>query len=92
MPPHDDPDPAAESTSYAYALHAEGHGGRTFTEPTDGSQWYVVEVDGSRVPGACGRPRCLIFVSERVVRRVWEFPDEWYLLADDDLAAVSWGV
>jgi hypothetical protein len=55
-------------------------------------RWFAVEVDAARVPGARGRTRCLFFVSDRVVRRVWEYPDEWYLLADADLAALSGGV
>jgi hypothetical protein len=92
MPPLATPDPAAESARYAYALHADGYGGRTFRAEPGGVRWFAVEVDAARVPGARGRTRCLFFVSDRVVRRVWEYPDEWYLLADADLAALSGGV
>ena len=40
-----------------------------------GNEWVVHEVD---TPQAWAhRNRCLIFSSPAVVRRVWQYPDEW---------------
>src|SRR4051794_35182356 len=46
--------------------------------------WDVREADARDVPGARG-PRCLIFESPEVVRRVWVFPANWRELDDDAL-------
>ena len=86
------PLPHIESAKFAFHLYTAGHGGREFTEPGSNLRWSVAEVDAARVPGAAGRPRCLVFVGVGVVRRVWDYPDVWYLLADADLAALSRGV
>lgn len=37
-----------------------------------------------------GATASLVFDSDRIVRRVREFPDTWLTLADDDLIALSW--
>jgi hypothetical protein len=50
--------------------------------------WIVREADTSRMPGARGE-RCLIFDSESVVRRVWQFPTDWQSLDDDALWALT---
>ena len=92
MPEPDAVPTRAESAKFAYRLYAVGHGAREFTDPDAGGRWSVAEVDAPRVPGARGRARCLVFSGEGVVRRVWDYPDEWYLLGDADLAALSGGV
>ena len=85
-------DPQRESAKYARALYMAAHGGRTFVDPDSRQAWSVFEVDAAGVPGAGDRARCLVFVRDEAVRRVWEYPDSWYLLDDADLAALSWGV
>jgi hypothetical protein len=86
------PSPRAESAKYAYRLYPVGHGARTFTDPDAGGRWSVAEVDAAGVPAARGRPRCLVFAGEGVVRRVWDYPRAWYLLDDAGLATLSRGV
>jgi hypothetical protein len=34
----------------------------------------------------------LIFASELAVRRVRDYPSDWFALSDSDLAALSWRV
>ena len=53
----------------------------------EGVEWHVREVDAGSIPGSRS-PRCLIFDSEGIVRRVWEYPDAWTELSDDAL----WGI
>jgi hypothetical protein len=50
----------------------------------NGVEWRVHETSAGHVPGS-RRNRCLIFDSEGVVRRLWEYPDSWQELSDDDL-------
>jgi hypothetical protein len=42
----------------------------------DGLLWVVREVETENVPGARAG-RCLLFESDAVVRRVWEYPADW---------------
>ena len=53
----------------------------------EGLGWRVVECAAAHVPGSRG-PRCLIFLSEGLVRRVWSFPPEWRTLAPVALEAL----
>ena len=53
------------------------------------SHWSVVEVDARAVPGARG-VRCLIFMCESCIRRVWDYPPDWRTYDDAGLAALSW--
>lgn len=46
--------------------------------------WIVREVNTSTVAGSHGA-RCLICESDDIVRRVWEYPDDWDKLSDDAL-------
>ena len=62
---------------------------RSFTG-TDGQLWSVREVVAGNAPSGQG-PRCLVFSSEMVVRRVWRYPTDWRGLPDADLEALSWG-
>lgn len=52
--------------------------------------WRVTEHDGHQVPGSRGE-RCLIFVSDWAIRRVWDYPLDWRDLSPGALAVVSWG-
>ena len=56
---------------------------RTFVDDA-GMLWSVREVSCALVPGAV-RPRCLIFDSTAIVRRVWRYPADWAELDDDGL-------
>lgn len=55
----------------------------------EGMRWQVTERDCRTVPGAPG-PRCLVFMTDGVLRRVWDYPDEWRALSGDGLSALSW--
>jgi len=61
---------------------------REFMDET-GTEWEVSEVDASRVPGARGG-KCLIFVSAGAIRRVWDYPQDWYRQPATELSAISW--
>ncbi|HZS59381.1 MAG TPA: hypothetical protein VFA43_08940 [Gemmatimonadaceae bacterium] len=54
-----------------------------------GNEWEVSEIDASLVPGARG-VRCLIFASAHAVRRVWDYPSDWYRQTPAELSAISW--
>jgi hypothetical protein len=49
--------------------------------------WTVREVSAHQVPGARGA-RCLICESASVVRRLWDYPDNWHALTDTELLAL----
>ena len=53
-----------------------------------GVRWQVSERGAASVPGAKG-PRCLIFMSESAVRRVWHYPAGWRQLSPDTLVGLS---
>ena len=55
----------------------------------DGVPWRVTELDCGEVPGARGA-RCLVFMSDSVMRRVWNYPADWRLLDAAGLVEVSW--
>jgi len=61
---------------------------RTFRDAA-GCTWSAHEVAAGAVPWAHG-PRCLLFGSETVVRRVWDYPPDWRALSDAELEALSW--
>lgn len=54
-----------------------------------GTEWEVSEVDASLVPGARG-VACLIFTSAHAIRRVWDYPPDWYRQTPAELSAISW--
>jgi hypothetical protein len=54
-----------------------------------GIEWEVSEVDASTVPGARGG-RCLIFSSAHAIRRVWDYPSDWFRQSPAELSAISW--
>ena len=56
----------------------------------DGEPWAVAELATDGRPWA-RRERCLVFMSDRLMRRVWDYPDTWRALSDAELFAVSWG-
>ena len=47
-------------------------------------RWVVREINTTNQTGGHGR-RCLICESEEIVRRVWEYPDDWDRLSDEAL-------
>jgi hypothetical protein len=53
-----------------------------------GTRWVVSERNTAAVPGARA-PRCLVFMSEEAVRRVWTYPASWRDLSPDALFALS---
>jgi len=62
---------------------------RRFTDDL-GQTWFVSERPFSEYDRRTGSS--LIFSSELAVRRVRDYPDDWFALSDADLAALSWRV
>jgi len=62
---------------------------RSFTDDL-GQTWLVSERPFSEYDRRTGSS--LIFASELAVRRVRDYPDDWFALSDIDLAALSWRV
>ena len=54
----------------------------------EGVAWRVVERSTEDIPGARG-PRCLIFLCEGIVRRVWTYPAAWHTLSAAALEALE---
>lgn len=55
-----------------------------------GAEWKVRELDARGLPGArC--PRCLIFENHHIVRKLWDYPEDWLKLGDAALLALSRG-
>jgi hypothetical protein len=60
---------------------------RVFVD-ADGTRWHVAErpfADYDRRRG-----QSLIFASESAVRRVRDYPANWFDLSDEELSALSW--
>jgi len=62
---------------------------RRFTDDL-GQTWLVSERPFSEYDRRSGCS--LIFASELAVRRVRDYPSDWFALSDSDLAALSWRV
>ena len=62
---------------------------RSFTDDV-GQTWLVSERPYSEYDRRSGWS--LIFSSELAVRRVRDYPSDWFALSDSDLAALSWRV
>ena len=62
---------------------------RSFTDDL-GQTWLVSERPFSEYDRRSGWS--LIFASELAVRRVRDYPSDWFALSDSDLAALSWRV
>jgi len=60
---------------------------RSFTDDL-GQTWLVSERPFSEYDRRSGSS--LIFSSELAVRRVRDYPVDWYALSDSELAALSW--
>ena len=56
----------------------------------DGAQWQVKEMPFSDYDRRNGLS--LIFWSDGAVRRVRDYPTDWYQLSDDELMRLSWKV
>lgn len=54
----------------------------------DGLRWRVHEQPFAEYDRRRGRS--LIFSSEAAVRRVRDYPENWFSLSDEELAALSW--
>lgn len=67
----------------------ERHRTRTFTDDL-GHTWLVTEQPFSEYDRRSGSS--LIFSSELAVRRVRDYPSDWYTLAAPALIALSWRV
>ena len=52
---------------------------RHIYDDVNGQHWIVREVDSTTTPGARA-PRCLIFDSGAVARRLWSYPRDWGML------------
>src|SRR4051812_23417687 len=48
-------------------------------ESVNEANWTVREIDARNIPGALG-PRCLVFESVEMVRRLWVYPAAWMSL------------
>ena len=62
---------------------------RSFTDDL-GQTWLVTERPFSEYDRRSGSS--LIFSSELAVRRVRDYPKNWYALSDSELASLSWRV
>lgn len=60
---------------------------RSFLD-TEGAYWVVYEQAFAAYDRRSGMS--LIFSNESAVRRVRDYPADWFDLSDDDLAALSW--
>jgi hypothetical protein len=69
-------------TGLTRAHRVPGRPGRTFDDKA-GLEWRVMEHQA----GAC---RSLVFMSSSAMRRVVDFPDDWWLLSGRELEALSW--
>lgn len=67
----------------------EEHRSRRFTDEL-GQTWLVSEQPFSDYDRRSGFS--LIFSSELAVRRVRDYPSDWFTLSEPDLAALSWRV
>ena len=54
----------------------------------EGTTWHVKEIDASALPGNRG-PRCLIFETQELMRRIWHYPERWYELPDAALLVIG---
>lgn len=60
-------------------FHGDREVPRHVYDDASGTHWTVREMDTSSVPGARA-PRCLVFDSGAVARRIWRYPQDWGLL------------
>jgi hypothetical protein len=74
--------------SAEYSGQTDGSGDTVTVYDDHGVAWEISERDASRVPGARG-PRCLVFMSESAIRRVWAYPAGWRHLSTDALFALT---
>jgi hypothetical protein len=62
-------------------------GSRVVVDPTTSTPWVVVEIRDAAYDRRGGRS--LVFSTDGVMRRVRNFPANWYELSDSDLLEVS---
>jgi hypothetical protein len=80
-------DPSGPRKTAADSAQAGEDRVRVFEE-ADGTRWQVREMPFSSYDRRHGLS--LIFWSEGAVRRVRDYPSNWYELSDHDLALLSW--
>ncbi len=73
----------AVDTALAQSRRGPARPGRTFDDGA-GREWRVTEHES-----ASGRS--LVFMSASAMRRVSTYPDDWWLLPERELEALSWG-
>jgi hypothetical protein len=75
------PNPLPHDTQPRHSwAHAAVHAERSLVDST-GKSWTVREIDARAVPGARA-PRCLVIENHEVVRRFWNFPQDWSAIPD----------
>jgi len=70
-------------TAFAHSRRVPARPGRVFDDAA-GLEWRVTEHES-----ASGRS--LVFMSSSAMRRVLNYPADWWLLSERDLEALSWG-
>jgi hypothetical protein len=80
----------AESERRESACEADAEEREREFVDADGTQWRVKETPFSHYDRRRGRS--LIFWSDGAVRRVRDYPTDWYELSDGELALLSWKI
>ena len=73
----------AVNTGFAQSRQGPARPGRTFDDGA-GREWRVTE-------HVAASGRSLVFMSASAMRRVSNYPDDWWLLPERELEALSWG-
>jgi len=73
----------AVNTGFAQSRQGPARPGRTFDDGA-GREWRVTE-------HVAASGRSLVFMSASAMRRVTTYPDDWWLLPERELEALSWG-
>ena len=68
--------------------HAVVNGPRVLRDNSSGEITTVVERRADGVAGARG-PKCLLFHTERGFTRLWDYPENWAELSDDELLRIE---
>ena len=61
----------------------------TVSDPVTGVRWTVSEICARTLPGSRGST-CLVFQSDGIARRVWNYPAQWADLPAPLLCELSW--
>jgi hypothetical protein len=77
------PNRGVVNTEFAQSRRGPLRPGRTFDDGA-GREWRVTE-------HVAASGRSLVFMSASAMRRVSNYPDDWWLLPERELEALSWG-